>query len=251
MMRDLSPGSLVAGRFTVRHELGRGPRSRVYLAHDQASGSEVALKLFSERPRRLHRQVAEAAELARHRLLVPREILEGDPLLVVLDYIPGPDLAHRIAEAGPLDPMDVAEIGRQAARGLAAAHRRGILHGNLTPRNLLLAPPGAVWLTDLGTEPAGPAFLAPEARSGTSADPRSDLCSLGLVLYVALTGRHPDVPVKLPPDGHRPSLVRPDVPEWLDRAIARATALLPADRFSRAAEMVAALAGESVGRRTA
>lgn len=241
-MRQLAaPGTILGGRFAVTREIGRGPRSVVCLAVDQRHGREVALKLYDGLTGRLQRLVVEAADLARYRLLVPREIVDGTPALLVLDHLPGTDLGHEIAAQGGLPPAAVAEFGRQAARSLAAAHRRGLLHGNLTPRNILLPAAGGVWLTDLAMEPTSQAFLAPEVRRGAAADPRADLYALGLVLYVGLTGRLPAVPAPTLPDGLRPSERREDVPAWLDDAIARATALLPADRFSRASQLAEAL----------
>lgn len=236
-------GEVVRGRFEVRREIGRGARSVVYLAWDREAGREAALKLFTTRPARFHHRTAEAAELAHQRLLVAREVLGESPLLLLLDHLPGTDLGRRVADTGPLEPTELAAIGRAAARSLGAAHRRGILHGNLTPRNVLLPAVGGVWLSDLGTAPSGTAFLAPEVRGGQSGDPRSDICALGLVLYVGLTGRLPDGAARTVPDGLRPSLLGAALPGWLDDAIARSTALLPADRFARASLFADALEG--------
>lgn len=240
----LVTGEVFRERFEVRREIGRGARSTVFLAWDRAGRREVALKRFTAPPERVHRLTAEAAELAHHRLIVPREVLDGEPpVVLVLDYIAGSDLGRLVSEGGPLPPGEVAGIGRSAARALAPAHRRGILHGNLTPRNVLLGAQGGVWLTDLGTAPSGPAFVAPEVRAGQTGDHRSDICALGLVLYVALSGRLPEIPARALPDGLRVSLVRPGIPGWLDDAIARATALLPADRYSRISQFAEGLDG--------
>lgn len=244
MRPEIQPGQVIGGRFAVTREIGRGARSLVCVAHDLRTGRDVALKLFDGETGRLQRQAAEAADLARHRLLVPREVLDGRPALLVLEYLPGTDLGDRISRSGACAPAEVADIGRQAARGLAAAHRRGFLHGNLTPRNIRLPAAGGAWLTDLGTEPSSSAFVAPEVRRGASGDTRADVYALGLVLYVALTGRLPQVPAPMLPDGLRPARLNPGVPGWLDDAVARATMLLPADRFPRAAQLAVALQGE-------
>lgn len=235
-MNELLAGAVLVGdRFEILREIGRGARSTVYLARDRRDDRDVALKLVrSDRERPPH-LVEGGLALADERICVVREYVpEGLHTLLVLDFIPGTDLGRRVSEGGPLAPERVAEIGQAAGMTLAAAHRRGILHGNLTPRNVLLATDGAPWLSDFGTRPTGPAFLAPEVRNGPQADARADIYSLGLVLHVALTGRLPAVPAPFRADGQRPSALRPDLPVWLDDIVAQATSALPADRFGSA-----------------
>jgi serine/threonine protein kinase len=170
------------------------------------------------------------------------------------------DLSTRVRELGPLPAEEVAQIGRAIALALSAAHRRGMLHRDVQPGNILLdadgrahldafnakripgAAPGIAWSHREGSRD----FVAPEVLAGQRGDARADLYSLGLSLYFALTGRLPDRPSPhLPPvaltDGQRPALLRPAVPAWLDEIIARATAVLPADRFASAARLADAL----------
>lgn len=228
----LSAKVLGGDRFEILREIGRGARSVVYLAHDLRDDREVALKLVRGDRGRPPHLVEGGLSLAGERICAVREYLaEGPRTALVLDYVPGTDLGRRVSEGGPLAPERVAEIGQAAAATLAAAHRRGILHGNLTPRNVLLATDGTPWLSDFGIRPTGPAFVAPEVRGGQQADARADIYALGLVLHVALTGRLPAVPAPFRADGHRPSALRPDLPLWVDDVIATATAALPADRF--------------------
>jgi len=148
------------------------------------------------------------------------------------------------------------------ALALRAAHRTGLLHRHVTPQNILVEPELRARLTDLGC--AGIAahtgdngdpddYLAPELTVGHGVDPRSDLYSLGLSLHYALTGRLPERPAdarRIPAlsDGHRPSRLSAGVPAWLDDAIARATAALPADRFPSATRMLDALTPGETGR---
>ena len=178
-----------------------------------------------------------------------------------------PDLWSRVRDRGPLPPDEVAHIGRAIALALSAAHRRGMLHRDVQPVNILLDTDGRAQLGAFGaTRIPGAApgvgaighavardFVAPEVLAGQRGDARADLYALGMSLYFGLTGRLPDRPSHLLPptaltDGQRPSLLRSDVPGWLDDAIARATAVLPADRFASAARLADAL---TRGERTA
>ncbi len=242
-MKGLIAAELLVGdRFDILREIGRGARSAVYLAHDHQEGREVALKVIRSDQERASRLMEDSRALTGANVAVVREfVTEGHHTTLILDYVRGTDLGRRVAEGGPLPPERVAEIGRAVALTLAAAHRRGIIHGNLTPRNVLLSTDGTPWLSDLGTRPSGPAFVAPEVRGGHQPDSRADLYALGLVLHVALTGRLPAVPAPFRADGHRPSALRPDLPGWLDTAIATATAALPADRFASASQLAEAL----------
>jgi serine/threonine protein kinase len=152
-------------------------------------------------------------------------------------------------------PDEAAAIGRGTALGLQAAHRRGLLHRNVKPGNILIGAEVRARLSDFGISGLIGSdrtnhrkdFLAPEVLAGQPADGRSDLYGLGLSLFFGLTGELParqaegHQPQALA-DGHRPSRLRPTVPPWLDDAIAQATAALPADRFSSAGRFAEALA---------
>jgi len=238
-MKGLLAAELLVGdRFEILREIGRGVRSTVYLANDRQGNAEVALKVIRSNQERAAQLVEDGRALSTERFVVAREcLIHGHHTTLVLDFIAGTDLGRRVSEGGPLAPARVAEIGHAAATSLAFAHRLGILHGNLTPRNVLLATDGTPWLSDTGIRPSGPAFVAPEVRGGQQADARADIYALGLVLHVALTGRLPAVPAPFRADGHRPSTLRPEVPVWLDDLIATATAALPADRFASASQL--------------
>ncbi|MEO8635798.1 MAG: serine/threonine-protein kinase [Gemmatimonadales bacterium] len=178
-----------------------------------------------------------------------------------------PNLSTRVRDLGPLPPEEVAQIGRAIALALSAAHRRGMLHRDVQPVNILLDADGRAQLGAFnatripGAAPGighaghagGGDFIAPEVLAGQRGDARADLYALGMSLYYALTGRLPHrSSAHLPPsvltDGQRPSLVRSGIPGWLDDAIARATAVLPADRYASAARLADAL---TRGERTA
>lgn len=255
-------GSLIQGRYRPIRELGRGPVSVVYLGEDHQQGGRVAIKVLelgaSDRARARH-DVMAVWELAHDHIVATRACFEvGELFCVVLDHISGPDLGTRV-RSNPLSPEESAAVGRGIALGLQAAHRLGILHRHVTPGNILVGPEVQASLADFGSagysrpgrQDQREDFLAPEVLAGQAADARADLYGLGLSLYFAITGRLPDrqVPGRPPAaaaDGHRPSLVRPTVPVWLDDAIARATAALPADRFNSAGRLAEALTPQSV-----
>ncbi len=254
----LGTGAPLQGRYRLTRELAVGPRATVYLADDHHQGNEAAVKVLvlppAERARLRHEALA-AWEVAHDHIVPVRSCFEdGERCFVAMDFVPGPSLAGLVA-AAPLTADETAAIGRGVALALQAVHRRGILHRHVTPGNILIAPDVRARLTDFGSagfgwhsdHPGKQDFVAPEVLGGQAADTRADLYGLGLCLYVALTGRLPERhaaagPLRSTADGHRPSRLRPTVPPWLDDAIARATAALPADRFASAGRLAEALA---------
>ena len=254
----LTLGTLLQGRYRPTRELGRGRVSVVYLAEDHHRGSEIALKVLALPPverARVRREVMSAWDVTHDHIVPIRACFEaGEQCCVVMDYVAGPDLATRVS-IEPLTPDEAAAVGRGIALGLQAAHRRGILHRQVKPTNILIGPEVRARLSDFGCSGLGQSreapgledYLAPEALARQPADARTDLFGLGLNLYFGLTGQLPERPApgrpfQAAPDGHRPSRVRPTVPPWLDDAIAQATAALPADRFSSAGRFADALA---------
>src|SRR5213079_1864518 len=143
------------------------------------------------------------------------------------EYVRGPDLAVRVRQRGPLDPDAAARLGREVSEALAAAHRRGILHRDVKPQNVLLDPDGRARLTDFGsakletlstlTQTGGLVgtldYAAPEVVAGRRGDARSDIYGLGVTLHFALTGRLPErpsphLPPPAAPQGYRPRAFR-------------------------------------------
>ena len=257
---NLSPGLLLQGRYRAQREIGRGENSVVFTAWDNGENRSVALKLLalpdSARPR-LHREVELARGVSGHHCVQIFDSFDEQGFSwVVSELVEAPSLGTVIDRSGPLPPEDVAAIGRGVALALRAAHRTGLLHRHVSPRNVLVQAELRARLADLGcagvTAQASD-YRAPELAGGQGMDPRSDLYSLGLTLHFALTGRLPERPGgarRLPalPDGHRPSRLSPRIPVWLDDAIAQATADLPADRFPSATRMLDALTPADPGR---
>lgn len=259
-------GTVLGGRFRVLGVLGRGGMATVHLAEDLGSGERVALKLLHPHltadpaaRRRLAREVAAGRRLTHEGLLVARELFEADGSVgLVLPFHPGRTLAERVAVEGPLPPDQVVRLGRRLADALGAAHRAGVLHRDVSARNVLVDDRGAPVLTDLGLARVGDGgtarstallgtagFVAPEVLSGERADPRSDLYGLGAVLYLAATGRepfaadHPQAALRKQLAGELAPL--PDLPPWLDALIRALLDPDPARRPPGAAAVIAAL----------
>ncbi|WP_306339825.1 serine/threonine-protein kinase [Streptomyces sp. AS13] len=222
MSEEAPTGRVIDGRFTLVERLGSGGMGMVWRAHDEALHRDVALKEVRppdpalaeydpEGARTLRARVLrEARALARvdhpnvvtvHHIVDPGE--DGYPW-IVMELVAGSSLHDRLA-AGPLEPADAAELGRGVLSALRAAHACGIQHRDVKPANVLLRRDGRPVLTDFGIAAirestsltmtgaliGSPDYIAPERIRGTEGDPSSDLWSLGMLLYVAVEGRHP------------------------------------------------------------
>ncbi|HTO71097.1 MAG TPA: serine/threonine-protein kinase [Myxococcota bacterium] len=269
----LPSGSIVADRYELTGELGRGERSIVYSARDRRSGGDVALKLVALSPatahfarQRLRRESEIVRALAHPGIVRPLELVDhGAWTLVAMEMIAGRSLAAAVAADGPMHPDAVARMGVEIAEALSAAHRCGVVHHDVKPENVLLDAGGRARLCDFGcaqlegqallTLPEDPvvqaAFLPPEVVEGQIADPRSDVYALGLVLYFALVGappkgQRPSLPPAPLAGGYHPRERRPDVPEWLDEIVARATRAEPGHRLETAERLGRALSQQSL-----
>jgi predicted Ser/Thr protein kinase len=266
----LAAGTVLCDRWEVGRELGRGGYSVVYLARDRRIGSDVAVKLLVPPPaaaevarERMRREVQVVRALSHANIVPVYEFMEEGPWsFIVMEYVAGPDLQVRVRQRGRLAADQAVRLGRDLAAALATAHRRGILHRDVKPQNVLLDPDGRFRLTDFGsakldgqlgvtatgTLAGTPDYVAPEVAAGRRGDARADLYALGLTLYYALAGELPDR--SRPPAGglgYRPGSVVPGVPDWLDELVARATAAAPEDRFPSAAALEEALADQGAG----
>jgi len=260
----LTPGVVLQDRYEIAEEIGRGGFSIVYRAHDRRIGADVAIKLLVPPPaaarlarERLRREVQAVRQLSHPNIVAVYDVVDDGPWsFVVMEYVPGPDLAVRVRQRGPLDADAAVRLGGDVTAALAAAHRRGILHRDVKPQNILIAPDGRARLTDFGsarlagqetvTQTGGLVgtadYAAPEQLAGGRGDARADEYALGVTLYYALTG---ELPARVSSrgtdaghDGHHPRRRRPEVPAWLDEVVARATMPDPDDRFP-AIELVA------------
>jgi eukaryotic-like serine/threonine-protein kinase len=266
----------LADRYVVQRELGHGGMATVYLAQDPKSRRQVAIKVL--RPElaaalgaeRFAREIATAAPLAHPHILPLYDSGEADGVLYyVMPFIEGESLRDRLEREGPLPLEDALQITQEVAEALGYAHSRGIVHRDIKPDNILLSEDHAVVadfgiaraieqaggerLTDSGIAIGTPAYMSPEQASGSSAlDGRSDLYSLGCMLYEMLSGEPPHtgpsaqavIAKKLAAPAPRISVVREMVPPVVEAALTKALARTPADRFATTAAFGAALRAE-------
>jgi serine/threonine-protein kinase len=205
---EFAPGAVIVGRYRVIALVGQGGMGHVYVADDLVLGQSVALKFLppqiAEREGGLDRfraEVRHAREVTHPNVARVHDIGEvhGRHFLS-MEFVDGEDLASLVRRIGRLPSEKAAEIAQQICAGLAEAHRCGVLHRDLKPANVMLDGEGRVKLTDFGLSVtiessatsalAGtPQYMAPEQLSGMPADERSEVYSLGLVLYEVYTGR--------------------------------------------------------------
>ncbi|MBG0817407.1 serine/threonine-protein kinase [Planomonospora sp. ID82291] len=208
-------GRRVAGRYHLLEPIGRGGMGTVWKAHDELLDRTVAIKEVRYSAalgedvqtlnQRLLREARAAARLTHPNVVVVYDVIEENAQpWIVMQLVPSRSLGQVLREDGPLPPRRVAEIGLALLGALQSAHDAGVLHRDVKPENVLLAPNGRVVLTDFGiakldsestltmTGVAGtPAFIAPERLRGLPARRESDLWSLGATLYAAVEGRSP------------------------------------------------------------
>jgi hypothetical protein len=270
-----SPGSCGRlGHHEVLEVVGRGAFGIVARAFDETLQRMVAIKVLSPQlastspARKRFLREARASASVRHENVVQIYAVEEQPLpYLVMEYIPGQTLQQKLDQTGPLEVPEILRIGGQIARGLAAAHERGLIHRDIKPGNILLenGTEPKVKITDFGLARAAddasvtqsgviagtPLYMAPEQAKGESLDPRVDLFSLGSVLYTMASGRPPfragtalAVLKRVAEDAPRPiHEVIPEVPQWLCAIIARLHAKDPARRYQSAAEVATLLEG--------
>jgi serine/threonine-protein kinase len=259
------------GRYTLERELGRGGTAIVFLARDVKHGRMVALKLLLSQiaatlgPDRFHREVEIAARLQHPHILTVLDSGEtAGQYWFTMPYVEGRSLRDWLRRELQLPVADAVQIAREAAAALTYAHEHGVIHRDIKPENILLTSHGEVLVADFGIAralggdgpltPTGmavgtPAYMSPEQASGGSIDRRTDLYSLGCVLYEMLAGEPPYTGPTAQAiaakhlSGPVPSVcrTRPSVPTAVDRVIQRVLAPVPADRFGTAAEFSHAL----------
>lgn len=269
--RDLQ--TIVAGRYTLDRELGRGGMGIVFLARDVALDRPVAIKLLP--PYLAAQQVIRERFLQEARLVArlshPNIVTvfaveeHGDQVFFVMAYVRGESLSERVAHSGPLPPATAVRLIQEVAWGLGYAHSNDVIHRDVKPDNILIEQAsgramiadfgvahaaGASRLTGAGQLIGTPDYMSPEQAYGNPVDGRSDLYSLGATAFFALTGKpvfQAPSPIALvtkhlnePP----PPLasLRPDLPPELLRAVDRCLAKDPAQRFATGEELAEALA---------
>ncbi|NKQ58150.1 serine/threonine protein kinase [Amycolatopsis sp. K13G38] len=198
-------GALVGGRYRLDQPIGRGRAGIVWLAYDTLLHRTVATKRMYVQPGLdgAHNEQAVAAATQEGRaatrvlhncaITVYDVVRDGPDAWLVMEFVPSRNMADFLGEHGTLTPEQTAFLGIQLASALAAAHRAGILHRGLEPRNVLLADDGGVKVTDIGITGPGPnpAFRPPEVAGGAPPDHAADVFALGGTLYQAVEGVPP------------------------------------------------------------
>ena len=269
--KTLGKGSLLAGRFEIQEEIGTGGMGTVYRVIDRKISEVMALKVL--RPEIV--PDATVIERFKNELKLARKVShenvcrlydlheESGTLYITMEYVPGENLGALIRREGRLSAARASNLAIQIVGGLAQAHKLGVIHRDLKPHNIMIEPAGDVRIMDFGiARQAGgpeltaagimvgtPSYMSPEQASGESVDERTDIYSLGAILYAMVTGRPPfegesglAVALKhkteLP---RRPRELNAEVPEGFDRLVMKCLAKRKEDRYQSAEELLAEL----------
>jgi len=279
---DFAPGSLFAGRYKIIEDLGQGGMGRVYKALDTEINEKVALKLIlpeiAEDEKTINRFQNELvlARKVSHKNICRMFHLskEKDTYYLIMEYIQGQSLKSMIQMTRRLSLQTAVHIAKQVCGGLAEAHRQGVIHRDLKPQNIMVDEQGNARIMDFGLARSlegkkgtrlgailGTAdYMSPEQAEGQEVDHRTDIYSLGMVLYEMATGKVPfesdslfallakqknEIPLE-------PLAVNPDIPEALNRLILKCLEKKKEDRYQSAEEVLAELneIGKSLGTRS-
>jgi serine/threonine protein kinase/Tfp pilus assembly protein PilF len=262
-LKELSTGSTFAGRYQIIEELGKGGMGRVYKVFDTKIKEKIALKLIKpevatdkETIERFSNEIRLARKIGHRNVCRMFDLGEAEGAhFITMEYVPGEDLKRLIRTMGRLSPAQAISIARQVCEGLSEAHRQGIVHRDLKPQNIMVDEDGNARIMDFGIARSmkgkgitgegviigTPEYMSPEQVDGKDVDRRTDIYSLGIILYEMLTGRAPfegetpfSVGVKqkseIPKD---PAALNPQIPRELSGLI---LCCLEKDREKRPAE---------------
>jgi serine/threonine protein kinase/tetratricopeptide (TPR) repeat protein/TolB-like protein len=269
--RVLEPGDELGPRFLIDDLLGEGGMGRVYKATDRELGRVIAIKvLLSELTadaqviQRFKHELLLASRISHRNILRIHDLSEADGVkFITMAYVEGKDLNQVLKTESPLPLERCLKFARQLCEALAAAHAEGVVHRDFKPHNVLVGKDDQVYVSDFGlatsfeTAKMGmtrsgafvgtPKYMSPEQVEGGTVDQRSDLYSLGLVIYEMATGEVPFAGestwqvmyqrVKEKPKD--PKLVKPDLPDWVARIIMHCLEKDPANRYQTANEILA------------
>ena len=267
----IEPGTVIGERFEVLQLLGEGGMGAVYKAHDRELERDVALKLI--RPELARNP--EILQRFKHELILARQVTHRNVIrifdlgqaaghkYITMEYLDGRDLRSVLREKGKLPPEEAAKIVLQICRALEAAHAEGVIHRDLKPQNIMLDAGGRAYVMDFGIARSAhlpgmtqtgalvgtPEYMSPEQAKGEKLDERSDLFSLGAILYELLNGTspyHSDTPLatlwrRIQEKATPLAEIDPTIPKPLSDIVAKALEIEPKDRFASATEFGQAL----------
>ena len=265
-------GKTFGGRYQIVGIVGYGGMSVVYGAYDMQSGETYALKMFddssceddeskAEAKRRFLNEIATMSCLSHENIVNFKDkSKDGEPLYFVMEYIEANNLKLRINERGALSPEEILDYAVQILSALIHTHKNGIVHCDIKPHNIMLLNNGKIKLTDFGiarfidskenvesdTAVGTAYYISPEQASGKKIDQRSDIYSLGVMMYEMATGRLPFVAsdtstvskMHIENKPTRPGVFNQELPTGLEQIILRAMEKMPFMRFKNAEEML-------------
>lgn len=270
-------GRILNGRYEIGERIGVGGMAEVYSAQDNVLGRIVAVKIMlmqyaedEDFARRFRQEAAAAANLQSPYIVNVYDWgHDAGTYFIVMEYVRGSDLKSAIKQRGAINQRKVAEIGSQVCQALSVAHSQDIIHRDIKPQNIMIQPDGNVKVMDFGIARAknsvsektgnvlGTAhYISPEQAQGKDLTAATDIYSLGVVMYEAVTGRLPfDGPdamsvalMQVQDQPMPPRAINPEVDEALEAIILSAMAKDPAERFSTAHNMKIALNDYLAGR---
>jgi eukaryotic-like serine/threonine-protein kinase len=269
-MAEVAEGTVVDGRYRIKDRIGSGGMADVYRADDSQLGREVALKVLHRRfsrdrefVERFRREASAAAGLQHPNVVsvFDRGAFDGT-YYIAMERLPGRTLKEIIHDDAPLDQLRVISLAIQILQAAGFAHRRGVVHRDFKPHNVIVGPDDRLKVTDFGIARAGASemtetgsimgtaqYLSPEQAQGQRVGTPSDLYSIGVMLYEMLAGRVPftgesAVSIALKHVSEEPPslrALRPDLNPRLEQAVGRALLKDPAQRYASADEFIAAL----------
>src|SRR4051812_40433982 len=269
-MAEVTDGTIVDGRYRIERRLGSGGMADVYCAEDSQLGRQVALKVLHRRfardrefVERFRREASAAAGLQHPNVVGVFDRGEYDgTYYIAMEYLPGRTLKDLIREEAPLDQLRAIDYGIQILQAAAFAHRRGVIHRDFKPHNVIVGADDRLKVTDFGIARAGASemtetgsimgtaqYLSPEQAQGQRVGAPSDLYSIGVIMFEMLTARVPftgesAVSIALKHVSEEPPplrALRPDIHPRLEQAVGRALLKDPAQRYASADEFIAAL----------
>lgn len=269
----MSERNVLAGRYELIEKIGDGGMAIVYKAKDRLLKRFIAVKILKPEfvqdikfVENFRKESHAAASLSHPNIVSIYDVgQEGNINYIVMELVSGKTLNELIKEEAPMDYRKAADIAKQVAAGLSAAHKKGIVHRDVKPHNILMTEDGIAKITDFGIAKAvtnttivdsgkdnvmgSVHYFSPEQAKGANVDEKSDIYSLGIVLYEMLTGKVPfdgDNPVtialmQINEPVTPPSVFNHNVPPGLERIVMKAVEKQPKNRFESADEMIDAL----------